>query len=319
MVRPASVTDPAMAAASNAYGEHPEWEPQVPRIRLLPLLFAWLTSAASLYVAAWILSGVELDTRFSALLIAALIGIVNAILPPIIAALRLPFMVAIGFVLILLIDAGALWLAADAFGDLITIDSFGDALLAALIMAATMLVLSVVAGTNDDDEYALRVVRRVARRQGGAEETSAPGLIMLEIDGLALPVLQHAMSSGSAPNMARWLSEEGYSLKEWETDLSSQTGASQAGILLGCNENIPAFRWVEKESGRVVACSKPDDCAEIERRCTRAARDPLARAAPAAATSFRVRPRRRSSRSAGSTPTRAPTPDTAPSSPTASM
>ena len=39
-------------------------------------------------------------------------------------------------------------------------------------------------------------------------------------------------------------------LSEWETDLSSQTGASQAGLLLGSNDDIPAFRWVEKESGR---------------------------------------------------------------------
>jgi hypothetical protein len=66
--------------------------------------------------------------------------------------------------------------------------------------------------------------------------------------------------------MARWLAEDGYALTEWETDLSSQTGASQAGILLGSNEDVPAFRWVEKETGRTMTCSKPEDCAEIERR-----------------------------------------------------
>src|SRR4029077_4161987 len=55
-------------------------------------------------------------------------------------------------------------------------------------------------------------------------------------------------------------------LTEWETDLSSQTGASQAGILLGANDDIPAFRWVEKETGAVVACSSPGDCADMERR-----------------------------------------------------
>ncbi len=53
---------------------------------------------------------------------------------------------------------------------------------------------------------------------------------------------------------------------EWEPDLSSQTGASQAGILLGSNEDIVAFRWVEKERKVVVACSSPEDCAELERR-----------------------------------------------------
>jgi len=51
----------------------------------------------------------------------------------------------------------------------------------------------------------------------------------------------------------------------WETDLSSQTGASQAGILLGSNHDIPAFRWVEKETGTMMTCSAPEDCARIER------------------------------------------------------
>ena len=127
-------------------------------------------------------------------------------------------------------------------------------------------MLEVVFGTNDDDAYTLRVIQRVARRSGEAIETDAPGVLFLEIDGLALPVLQRAMRDGNAPNMARWLDDEGYELTEWETDLSSQTGASQAGILLGSNEDIPAFRWVEKETATMMTCSTPADCAEIERR-----------------------------------------------------
>jgi Type I phosphodiesterase / nucleotide pyrophosphatase len=79
-------------------------------------------------------------------------------------------------------------------------------------------------------------------------------------------VLRRAMRDGNAPVMARWMEEDGYRLTEWETDLSSQTGASQAGILLGSNEDIPAFRWVEKETGTMMVCSSPEDCAEIERR-----------------------------------------------------
>ncbi|HTW97890.1 MAG TPA: alkaline phosphatase family protein, partial [Acidimicrobiales bacterium] len=114
--------------------------------------------------------------------------------------------------------------------------------------------------------YTLRVIRRVAGRQGEKRATDAPGIIFLEIDGLALPVLQRAMRDGNVPEMARWLSEGTHRLTEWEPDLSSQTGASQAGILLGSNENIPAFRWVEKETGKIVACSSPADCATIEQR-----------------------------------------------------
>jgi hypothetical protein len=109
------------------------------------------------------------------------------------------------------------------------------------------------------------VIQRVAKRSGEQIETDAPGILFLEIDGLALPVLQRAMRDGNAPNMARW-ARDTHSLVEWETDLSSQTGASQAGILLGSNEDISAFRWVEKETATSMACSAPPDCAELERR-----------------------------------------------------
>jgi hypothetical protein len=122
-----------------------------------------------------------------------------------------------------------------------------------------------VAGV-DDDEYTLALARRIARRTGTPTRTDVPGLLCLEIDGLGLPVLLRAMRSGAVPTIARWLAEGSHRLLEWETDLSSQTGASQAGILLGSNDDIPAFRWVEKESGRIVTCSDPDDCAAIETR-----------------------------------------------------
>ena len=110
------------------------------------------------------------------------------------------------------------------------------------------------------------MIQRIARRSGGRTVTDAPGIVFLEIDGLALPVLRRAMRDGNAPNMARWLADGSHRLAEWETDLSSQTGASQAGILLGSNDDIPAFRWVEKETATLMVCSAPADCAEIERR-----------------------------------------------------
>jgi hypothetical protein len=175
-------------------------------------------------------------------------------------------MLLTGFLLILVVDALML-LAADNItnGDL-TVDSFWSALGVALVAAAVGVILDAVAGSNDDDAYTFRVIQRIARRGRKPVSTDAPGIVFLEIDGLALPVLQRAMRDGSAPNMARWLTDGSHALAEWETDLSSQTGASQAGILLGSNEDIPAFRWVEKETGTLMTCSAPPDCAEIERR-----------------------------------------------------
>jgi uncharacterized membrane protein YvlD (DUF360 family) len=255
-----------VSVTATTYGHEFSWEPAKPRWDPLRLAISWALAALAVYVGAGISAGVTLDRPGAAFLVAAVIAVINAVLPPLIAALRLPFTLVAGFLLVLFADAAALVAADEILPSFITVDTWGDALLASLVIAAVSIVIEVLAGTNDDEQYTVRVVRRVARRQGEVTRTDAPGIVFLEIDGLALPVLQHAMRSGSAPNMARWLAEDGYSLAEWEPDLSSQTGASQAGILLGSNEDIPAFRWVEKESGRMMTCSAPADCAEIERR-----------------------------------------------------
>jgi uncharacterized membrane protein YvlD (DUF360 family) len=230
------------------------------------LVVAWLVSASALLVAAWIVPGAAVNGFLGALAAAAVIALLNAIVPPLLAALRLPFMLLTGLILILVADALML-LAADRITDHdLEIDSFWSALAVALVAAAVTVVIDIVLGTNDDDTYTLRVSQRIARRSGERTITDAPGVVFLEIDGLALPVLRRALRDGSAPNMARWVEEGSHRLAGWETDLSSQTGASQAGILLGSNEDIPAFRWVEKETAKLVACSGPPDCAEIERR-----------------------------------------------------
>jgi uncharacterized membrane protein YvlD (DUF360 family) len=230
------------------------------------VLLQWVTSALALYIAALIVPGVHIEGLLGAVIAAALIAVLNAVLPPLVAALRLPYMLAVGFVLVLLLDALMVLVAADLSDHTFEVDGFFWAFLVALVAAAVTVVLEVLLGTNDEDVYSLRVTQRIARRSRRRQVTDVPGIIYLEIDGLARPVLQRALRDGHAPEMARWVASGSHAVSEWETDLSSQTGASQAGLLLGSNADIPAFRWVEKETGRIMTCSAPADCALIERR-----------------------------------------------------
>jgi uncharacterized membrane protein YvlD (DUF360 family) len=260
------MSNEAMPTDGPGYGERVVWKPQRPRLRPVALVVGWFVSAASIFVAAALVPHVHVRSFLGALLVSALVAILNAVVPPIVAAIRLPYTVGLGFILVLALDALMLVWASDIAPGAIKVDSFWWALVTALVATVVSVAIDVVFGTNDDDTYTIRVTQRVARRTGGREQTSVPGIIYLEIDGLGLPVLRRAMRDGNAPNMARWLADGTHAIREWETDLSSQTGASQAGILLGSNEDIPAFRWVEKETGKVMTCSAPDDCAEIERR-----------------------------------------------------
>src|SRR5213079_3397836 len=85
-------------------------------------------------------------------------------------------------------------------------------------------------------------------------------------DGLAHDVLFRALQDGSAPTLASWVRGGSHRLRCWETDWSSQTGACQAGLLHGSNEDMPAFRWWEKERGAAIVTNHPRDAMELERR-----------------------------------------------------
>src|SRR5512142_908118 len=101
-----------MSDTTDAYGETMTWSPQAPRFRLLHVLVSWLVAAVSVFFAAIVVPGVSVGTFADALAAAALIAVLNAMLPPLVAALRLPFTLALGCVTVLVLDAFILLLAS---------------------------------------------------------------------------------------------------------------------------------------------------------------------------------------------------------------
>ncbi|MER6981050.1 alkaline phosphatase family protein, partial [Streptomyces carpinensis] len=91
-------------------------------------------------------------------------------------------------------------------------------------------------------------------------------------------VLCDAVDEQLMPTVARWLGagpgqEPSHRLVPWRTDWSSQTGASQLGILHGTNHDVPAFRWYEKDTGEVMVCNRPTSAVELQRRAVARTRD----------------------------------------------
>jgi putative membrane protein len=118
---------------------------------------------------------VHVRSFVGALEAAVFIGVLNAVLPPIVASVRLPFTLVSGFLLVLALDAAILLIISALDPADFKVDSFGDALLAALLISAASLVLQVIIGVNDDDVYSLRVIARVARRQGSGSGPTPRG------------------------------------------------------------------------------------------------------------------------------------------------
>ncbi len=137
-----------------------------------------------------------------------------------------------------------------------------------IMMAIATTFVTNITNTNYYDGY-IQNILKYAVKQKTPYKKRYSGVIMLEIDGLSINTLKKAIDKGMMPTIKSWIDNETHNLKQWETDLSSQTGASQAGILHGNNENIVAYRWVEKENNnKIIVSGKLSDAPEIEKKIT---------------------------------------------------
>jgi uncharacterized membrane protein YvlD (DUF360 family) len=230
---------------------------------LIRALVLWALVALVFWIAVGLIPGIGLPSFRAALIATAAIALLNALLWPVVIRIVLPVTVFTFGLGSLVLNAALMTLVIDWIDG--SPPDFLAAVAASVVLSAALTILT-PALSFDDDARQLRLVRRRARRALESNRTDVPGVIMFEIDGLAEPVLQRALREGHAPTMARWIDEGSHRVIPWECDLSSQTGASQAGLLLGSNYDMPAFRWYEKESGRTMVSNHAKDAAELERR-----------------------------------------------------
>ena len=135
-----------------------------------------------------------------------------------------------------------------------------------IVMAIFTTIASDITNTNYYDGY-IKSILKFALARKTPYKKQYPGVIMLEIDGLSINTLKKAIDKGVMPTIKSLLDNNTHTLQQWETDLSSQTGASQAGILHGNNKDIVAYRWVEKENdNKIMVSGNLSNSPEIEER-----------------------------------------------------
>ncbi len=256
---------------------------------IVRVLVVWAVSTATMAVLAGILPDFRIQspsgdspTRIAvtAAAGAGAFGLLSALVWPVLvrAVLLVPALV-LGLLVFFL--NGSLLLLALRF----TPDWQGDiapatAVVIAAVMSAASSATSTTLAMRDDAAYGRRLARLAGRRRGaghhvaGAEGRGEPGFVFLQLDGVGYDVLREAVRPAThrgrlcppaMESVAAWL-EGSHRLLPWTTDWSSQTGASQLAILHGSNEDVPAFRWYEKETGQVMVCNRPSCAAELERR-----------------------------------------------------
>ena len=233
---------------------------------LVRVIVTWVVTALALVVLGDVLAGFNISSDGSALVAAAAIGLANAFVWPLIIRVALPFTVLTLGLGVLALN-GAVILGVAQLDSGIEVRNLGSGIAVAIGLTVINTLVTALLAIDDDDFYYRNVIRREGRRRAAETRTSdVPGVYFLEIDGLAHAVVRRSLRDGHLPTLGRWLREGTHHLIPWETDWSSQTGACQAGLLHGDNDDMPAFRWWEKDRDAPIVTNHPKDAAELERR-----------------------------------------------------
>jgi uncharacterized membrane protein YvlD (DUF360 family) len=230
---------------------------------LITTLLLILSNIAAIYLVDYISNDFAIGSWYNAIIIVMAVAIANALLWPIFRRFLMKIIIFTFGIGSLFINS-IIFYISSYFIPGVSVGIYG-ALQVPIVMAIFTTFIVNITNTNYYDNY-IKTILNYALKQKTPYKKRYPGVLMLEIDGLSINILKKAIDKGVMPNIKKFL-DETHTLKGWETDLSSQTGASQAGILHGTNENIVAYRWVEKENdNRIVVSGKLSDAPEIENK-----------------------------------------------------
>ena len=228
------------------------------------LVLTLVIAAVSFALTAWLIPSITLASLSAAVVAVIVMAAINALIRPILLATVAPFSLVVTGILVLVFQVVAfLFVAAVAPG--VEVDGFLGALIGSFVYAIINTILTALLGVDRGGSYYGALVQGLLVK-GSAPPTDRPGVVIIKIDGLAHPILAARIRAGSVNTLAGWLRDKTHKLSRWEATLPSMTSASQAGILHGTNDGIPAFRWYERDRQYLMQSSNPEDAAELVRR-----------------------------------------------------
>ncbi|MET0323981.1 MAG: phage holin family protein [Ilumatobacteraceae bacterium] len=221
-------------------------------------------TAFALWILAAILPGFSIDSFWEVVLAGFVVGVGNAVVWPALAFLVVPLSVLTLGLGAIILNALFVFVLLDLLPG-VDIDGFWPALWIVIGLVIVSTLVSALLAVDDNSWFDQRIARQARRRTGNRGVTDVPGVVFIQLDGVAHAVFRRALRSGDVPTLHRWIKEGSHVLVEWETGWSSQTGVSQCGILHGSTVDMPAFRWIDKATGEVVVSNHPKSAALIEK------------------------------------------------------
>jgi uncharacterized membrane protein YvlD (DUF360 family) len=229
------------------------------------LVAVWLVASAALALAAALLPNLSAEALWAYFAATAVAGLLGLVFRPVVVLLvsRIGWIAVVlaGLVGQALLVYAAIWIVPGISA------TFWSAFWASWIVAVVATAAAWLGSAGTEDSFTASLLRR---RMAGkpVADPEVDGVVFVQLDGVAFPVLRWAIQAGRVQTLRRWVTSGDYVLREWTAQLPCTTPASQLGILHGTVAGVPAFRWYDRALGRVLIANRPADAAVIEQRAT---------------------------------------------------
>jgi len=174
-----------------------------PSALLRRLILTLVVAAVSFGLTAALLRSITIDSVWAAIAAVIVMALLNAVVRPVVLMLATPISLILVAVLVLVYQVVS-FLVVAAVVPGVHIDGFIGALIGSFVYAIINSVLTALLGVDRGGSYFGALVQRLLVRRAAAP-TDQPGVVILQIDGLAHPIMAGRIRAGSVNTIAGWI------------------------------------------------------------------------------------------------------------------
>ena len=176
------------------------------------LVAVWLVASAALALAAALLPNLKAEATWAYFAATAAAGLLGLMFRPLLVLLaaRIGWLavVLVGLVGQALLVYAAIWIVPDINA------TFWSAFWASWIVAVIATAAAWLGSAGTDDSFTASLLRRRVAGKPVADP-EVDGVVFVQLDGVAFPVLRWAIQAGRVQTLRRWVTSGDYVLREW--------------------------------------------------------------------------------------------------------
>ncbi len=167
------------------------------------IIITLLVATVAFMATAFIVPGIAVVRVVDAVIAVSLMGLFNVLVRPLLLSIVAPRSLVLTGILVIVLQV-LVFLVVAPIAPGVQVDTFLSALIGSFIYAAINTTLTAILGVDRGGSFFGLLVSNLLS-SGAAAKTDQPGVVIIQIDGLAHPILAGRVRAGSVNTLAGWI------------------------------------------------------------------------------------------------------------------